>query len=601
MGAEEAPFLGVSRSIGGRRWHLRAGDERVGLALAQRLGLPEVVGRLMAARGVDLDGAEAFLSPTLKAWMPDPSSLLDMDRAAGRLARAVMAGEGVAVFGDYDVDGATSAALLIRFLRALGRDPLLYVPDRMAEGYGPNAAALLKLGAAGARLVVTVDCGATAHAPLEAARDAGIEVIVCDHHIGESRLPPAVAVVNPNRFDESSPLRSLAAVGVVFLLAVATNRALRAAGWFADGGRREPDLLALLDLVALGTVCDVVALTGLNRAFTTQGLKVLAQRRSVGLAALADVAGLDATPDAYHLGYLLGPRINAGGRVGKSDLGARLLATDDPAEARALAEALNHLNAERRALEAAAVEAALADIDAAEAAGRVMDEGLVFAVGEGWHPGIVGIVAARLKERYNRPAIAVATDDGFARGSGRSVAGIDLGGAMVAARQAGLVASGGGHAMAAGFSGPAERLEDLKAFLAARLVGTADAGALVPKLGLDAAIECAGATHELVASLARLAPFGSGHAEPRFVIRAARIVKSDTVGDGHVRCVLTGAGGGRLKAIAFRAHEGDLGRRLLARDGRPLHLAGALRPDAWTGPTAVQLIIDDAAEVTGDA
>ncbi|KGM31605.1 single-stranded-DNA-specific exonuclease RecJ, partial [Inquilinus limosus] len=419
-------LFGVERSAKGARWIGRAADDRLALALSQRHALPEIVARVLAARGVGLDDAPAFLNPTLRALLPDPSVLRDMDRAAARIARAVTAGEGIAVFGDYDVDGATSTALLVRYLRALGIEPQIHIPDRIAEGYGPNAQALEKLRAGGAGLVVTVDCGTTAFDALEGA--AGLDVVVIDHHTAEPRLPKVAAVVNPNRLDQDPGLGQLAACGVTFLALVALNRALRQAGVFAN--RTEPDLLALLDLVALGTICDVVPLTGLNRALVGQGLKVMAQRRNTGLAALADVARVTETVDAYHAGYILGPRINAGGRIGRADLGARLLATEDRAEAARIAALLDEHNVDRKTVEAEVMAAAIAQVEAAEA-GPV-----ILVAGEGWHPGVVGIVAGRLRERYGRPSCVVGFEGGIGKASGRSVPGVDLGAAVIAARQA---------------------------------------------------------------------------------------------------------------------------------------------------------------------
>ncbi|WP_207479043.1 single-stranded-DNA-specific exonuclease RecJ [Arenibaculum pallidiluteum] len=601
--AHAAPvaFLNVERSATGRRWLRRPGDERQALAMAQGFGLPEMVARAMAARGVTVEAAETYLAPTLRALLPDPSHLRDMDVAAERIARAVETGERVAVFGDYDVDGATSGALLGRFLRALGLDPVLYVPDRIREGYGPNAAALHRLAEGGVRLVLTVDCGTTAFEALEAAQAAGLEVVVIDHHAAEARLPPCVALVNPNRLDDPSPHKTLCAAGVVFLAVVAVNRALRASGFYARTGRAEPDLMGWLDLVALGTVCDVVPLTGLNRALVAQGLKVMARRGNAGIAALADLCKLSEKPEAYHAGFVFGPRVNAGGRVGASDLGMRLLSTDDAAEAARLARDLDVHNAERKAVEAAVLAEALERLEATAAVEPSPE--LVFAVGEGWHPGVIGIVAARLKERYGRPACVVAFgEDGLGKASGRSVRGVDLGAAVIAARQAGLLLAGGGHRMAAGFTVAREKLDALQGFLAAR-IGEQRLldGPLVPSLELDGALSVHGATAQLCAALERLGPFGTGNAEPRFAVMDARIARADVVGQNHVRCIVTaGAGTGtRLKAIAFRALETDLGRLLLKSAGAPLHLAGYLRPDRWNGADGVQLTIEDAAPAIG--
>lgn len=601
------------RSVGGKRWRWRLDDDRLGLMLAQRLGVPDLVGRVLAARDVSADAAPLFLAPSLRDLMPDPSHLRDMDRAVARLVAAVQAGETIAIFGDYDVDGATSTALLLRFFRAVGARPLFHIPDRITEGYGPNTGAMQRLQAAGAAVVITVDCGVTAHEPLAAARDLGLDVIVVDHHVAEPALPPAVAVIDANRLDETSPLGDLAAVGVAFLLAVAVNRGLRAAGWYASPDRHEPDLRQWLDLVALGTVCDMVPLTGLNRAFVTQGLKVMARRRNGGLATLADVARLDAAPTAYHAGYLLGPRVNAGGRVGEADLGTRLLAEDDPARALPLAERLDRFNDERKAIEQAVQTAAVEQIEARMAAagtGAVADP-ILIAVGEDWHPGVIGIVAGRLRERFDRPAVVIGIDaaTGIGKGSGRSMRGIDLGAAVLAARQAGLLIAGGGHPMAAGLTVAADRIDALTAFLTERIAARIGPDGIVPEIGLDGLLRPAAATVALIADLERVAPYGTANPEPRFALPLVRVVRAAVVGEHHVSCHLVdaapgiggrGAGGDRLKAIAFRSLDTPLGEALLAagRPGGPvLAVAGHLRRDDWQGRTGVQLFIDDAAIV----
>ncbi|MEE3623461.1 single-stranded-DNA-specific exonuclease RecJ [Nitrospirillum sp. BR 11752] len=593
---EPRPLLGVSRSATGRRWLARPHDERLALAHAQRGGLPELVGRVLAARGVSLEEAEDFLAPTLKRFLPDPHALLDMQAAAEHLADAVRRGRRLAVFGDYDVDGATSSALLVRFFRAVGADIQAYIPDRIAEGYGPNAPALLRLRETGVDLVITVDCGVTSFEPLAAAAQAGLEVIVVDHHKAEPALPKAHAVVNPNRLDEAMTdrLGTLAAVGVSFLLVVAVNRVLRQAGWYVN--RAEPDLMGWLDLVALGTVCDVVPLVGLNRALVAQGLKVMGRRNNPGLSALADVAGINERMDGYHAGYILGPRVNAGGRVGRADLGTRLLSTEDPVEARDLAAQLHALNAERRAIEALVLEEAMAMVEAQAATNPLAGAGALVIAGAGWHPGVIGIVASRLKERYGVPACVVALDGGIGKASGRSVRGVDLGAAVIAARQAGLLMAGGGHAMAAGFTVAEAKLADLRTFLAERIAQqTAGQGPLVPTLHLDGVVSVRGASTDLLDHITRLGPFGTGNSEPRLAVADARIVRADVVGGSHVRCVLSSPDGARLKAIAFRAMDEDLGPALLNHGGRPLHLAGTLRADRWNGAEGVQLTIDDAA------
>ncbi len=574
----------------GRAWRARLADDGAGLAVAQRAGVPEIVGRVLAARGVAPADAQSYLNPTLRALLPDPSSLKDMDPACTRLAQAVMARERVTVFGDYDVDGAASAALFKRFFASVGAPLDIYVPDRIAEGYGPNTAALLRMAESGVRVVVTVDCGTLAFAPLEAAAEAGLDVIVVDHHAAEPRLPRALAVVNPNRLDEANGCRQLAAAGVAYLVIVGLNRALRQAGWYAE--RPEPDLLQWLDLVALATVCDVVPLTGLNRAFTSRGLEVMSRRANPGLAALADVAGLGEAPRPGHLGYALGPRVNAGGRVGRADLGARLLTTGDPSEARALAETLDRLNAERRAIEAMVHEAALAQIETRY--GGELPPAIILSHA-GWHPGVVGIVASRLAERYRRPAVVIGLDGGRGKGSGRSVAGIDLGAAITAARQSGLLINGGGHPMAAGLTVAEENIAALERFLGERLARAEDEPGGAPPLELDGALAAGAATPELMDLLDRAGPYGAGNPEPRFAVAQARVVRADIVGTAHVRCVLAGADGARVRAIAFGVAGRPLGRALLDRGAGALHIAGYVRADTWRGARRVQLHVNDAA------
>ena len=589
----DAPFLGVERSVTGKRWQTRLKDERLATALAQRFELHDVVARVLAARDVQLDDAALFLNPTLKSTLPDPGHLLEMQAAVERLTRAIRDGETVGVLGDYDVDGATSSALLVNFFAALGQTVPVYIPDRQNEGYGPNLPALLKLQEQGASVVITVDCGTTAYDPLEAAADAGIEIIVVDHHVAEPRLPAGALVINPNRADEDSPCGQLAAVGVTFLLLVALNRALRDASWY-DEAHPEPNLLSFLDLVALGTICDVVPLTGVNRALVTQGLKVLASRRNPGIAALADVAKVDKPLDAYHAGFVLGPRVNAGGRVGDSGLGVRLLTTQDTSEARAVAQLLDDYNGERKEIELGVQEAAM--IQAEEQAKN--DKPFLLVAGNGWHPGVIGIVAGRLRERFDRPSCVVALSEGIGKGSGRSVRGVALGPAVIAAQQAGLLVNGGGHNMAAGFTVEQEKLEELTDFLSTHISRQLDGLTLTASMSFDGALSPAGATPDIIEMLNRAGPFGSGNPRPRFVIPQARIVDSGIVGKDHVRCILTGADGtGRLKAIAFRSVATPLGRALLDTRGLPLHVAGNLRVDEWQGRVSAQLFIDDVAAV----
>ncbi len=587
----ETPLaLDIAASLTGRRWIWRQAEARTGLAIAQRLALPELVGRLLAARGIGVDAAADFLEPTLRALLPDPSTLTDMDEAAARLADAVQRGECVAVFGDYDVDGACSGALMVRLLRDLGCAVIPYVPDRLAEGYGPNAPAIAALCDRGATLIVTVDCGIAAGAALAAAAGRA-DVVILDHHKAEGPVPPVRAAVNPNRLDDCSGLNTLCAAGVAFLAAVATLRTLRRRGHFAQGA--EPDLKGLLDLVALATVCDVMPLTGVNRALVAQGLKVMARRERPGIAALLDVAQARDAPSAHTLGYLLGPRINASGRIHESDLGLRLLVEDDPVEARAMAEMLDSTNKRRQEVEADVLTAAFA------AAAIQADRGhpVILVTGEGWHPGVVGIVAGRIKEKFNRPALVAGLSGGLAKGSGRSVPGIDLGSAIIAARQMGLLQTGGGHPMAAGFSFFAGREGEFHAFLDERLAAASDLPGAAD-LAVEGALTVQGATVEVAGHVARLAPFGAGNEEPIFVLPRARVVRADRVGKegATIRAYLEGeGGGGRLKAVCFRAKEGPLAEALLR--GGMLHLAGHLRAEAWNDNVTAGFHVVDAAAV----
>ena len=581
------PVLGIERSILGQPWRWR------GLSADARDGLvpDDLVTQLLLARGCPRDALDAHRSPSIRAFMPDPSIFRDMDAAAARLADAVQRGEKVAVFGDYDVDGATSAALVIRLLRDLGTAAHAYIPDRLAEGYGPSGPVLVRLAQEGAGLIVTVDCGAQAFDALQVAHDAGIDVVVVDHHKCASALPVAHALVNPNRLDEDAGAAHghLAAVGVAFLLGAALLRTLRARGFFAS--RAEPRLLNLLDLVALGTIADVAQLRGLNRAYVAQGLKVMAQRRNPGIAALITASRLTRAPTATDLGFALGPRINAGGRVGKSDLGVRLLTTDDPDEARAIAEELDRLNEDRRAIEAGVqADAEIMLAAAGESAVAVL-------AGEGWHPGVIGIVAGRLKERTGRPAIVIALDEsGIGKGSGRSIPGVDLGAAIMAAREQGLLLAGGGHAMAAGLTIERDRIAELTTFLQERLAEPVAHAAEGRALLLDAVLAPGGVSPDLVGALDAGGPYGMGWPAPRVVAGPVRVVKADVVGNGHVRAIVAGDDGRSLKAMAFRAADTPLGSALL---GAPAHrrlwLAGRARIDDWSSRPAAELHLDDAA------
>ena len=586
---QPAAFLGVEKSACGRRWISRAADDRSALAIAQRHSLPDAVARLLAARGVLIDDVGDFLEPTLRRFLPDPSHLKDMDAAIARLADAVARGEKIAVYGDYDVDGATSSALLLRFFRSIGADIVAYIPDRIVEGYGPNAAALLKLKQQGVAVTVTVDCGITAFAPLDTAADAGLDMIVIDHHVAEPRLPRAVAVVDPNRLDETSPHRQMAAVGVAFLLIVGVNRALRLAGHYT-ANRPEPDLRQWLDLVALGTVCDVVPLTGINRAFVRQGLRVMRERKNAGLVALGDVARINEAPGTFHAGFLLGPRVNAGGRVGQADMGTRLLSTDDPHEAGALALRLDQFNTERRAIEQAVLDAALARIGEP----AVLPPAIV-VMDDGWHPGVIGIVASRLVERFHRPVFVIGFDGEVGKGSGRSVRGVDLGSIVIAARQSGLLMNGGGHAMAAGLTVARGMAEAFAAFMIERVAAQASNGTLEASLSLDGALAAGGLTMDFLNTLERCAPFGVGNPEPRFALPSMVVSWSQPVGENHVRCHLTSSDGARVNAIAFRAGGRPLGEALTQAGGAPMHIAGVARVNRWNGREDVQFQIEDAA------
>jgi single-stranded-DNA-specific exonuclease len=588
-------FLGVERSACGRPWRDRL-DERGcarALAIAQRHDVPELLARILAGRGVDVDAVAAFLDPTVRALMPDPDTLADMRSAAARLADAVARGETVAIFGDYDVDGATSAATLGRYLRHCGLRPIIHIPDRLFEGYGPNAEAIRALAAQGASLLVTVDCGTTSHEPLAQARKLGLDVIVIDHHQADEQLPPALAVINPNRLDDLSGLGFLAAAGLAFMTVVAVNRELRARGFWTSQ-RPEPDLLGFLDLVALGTVADVVPLKGLNRAFVAKGLIALRQRANLGLTALMDVARLNGPPEPWHLGFLLGPRINAGGRIGRATLGVELLMHDDPSECARIAAELDRLNRERQAIEAATV--AQAEAEAMAALGAEEKGAVVVTAAEGWHPGVVGLAAARLRERFGRPAFAIALEPGgIGTGSGRSIAGIDLGRAVRDAVAAGLLVKGGGHAMAAGVTLRREALGAFRAYLEETLAPAVEAARREDALLVDGAITAAAANGDLVATIARASPFGPSNPEPVIALPAHTVVYAQEVGQAHMRARLRAGDGSTIDAVAFRAVGQKLGSALAQSRGRSVHAVGSLCLDRWNGLERVQLRLIDVA------
>ncbi|MBO9510741.1 single-stranded-DNA-specific exonuclease RecJ [Erythrobacter sp. A6_0] len=593
MPTDTAPsVLGIERSLSGKKWRWRGGNmdlSRGGTATVAH----DIVTQLLLARGV----AEADLArnrtPTLRDFLPDPSEFNDMDTAADRLAQAVLSGERITVYGDYDVDGATSAALLIRLLRDLGVEADYYIPDRLLEGYGPSGEALVKLGEQGSSLVVTVDCGAMAFDALQQAHDAGVDVIVVDHHKCAAELPRALALVNPNRLDESDLAAGhghLAAVGVAFLLGIALVRTLRRRGFFES--RSEPDLMGLLDLVALGTVADVAALHGLNRAFVAQGLKVMARRANTGMAALIDASRLKRAPACSDLGFALGPRINAGGRVGESTLGVRLLTTQDPEEAQAIAAQLSQLNDERRAIEAAVQEGAEEQLAAQH------NRAVTLVAARGWHPGVIGIVAGRIKEKTGKPALVIAIDEetGQGKGSGRSIAGVDLGAAIIAARESGLLVAGGGHAMAAGLTIEADRLDAFSDWLDERLAKDVARASAGQSTVLDLAVSPGGLVPDLVETLEGAGPFGMGWPGPRLAVGPVRLVKCDVVGTGHVRIVAAGDDGRSFKAIGFRMADSELGQTLLhGTRGRRLWLAGRAKIDDWAQRASAELHLEDAA------
>lgn len=581
-------LLGVTQSISGKKWVQRPYEDHVAIALAQRFGLSEISGRLLAARDVTLERAQSFLEGTLRDDLPDPSCLRDMDKAAVRIAAAIQSGEPITIFGDYDVDGATSAACLLRFIRAVGGTADSYIPDRVKEGYGPKPEAMEIIASRGTKLLITVDCGITAHEALKVAKQAGLNVIVLDHHKADFDLPPAAAVVNPNRQDDTSGLGYLAAVGVVFLTLVAVQRALREAGHFGDGAKEFP-LTSLLDLVALGTVADVVPLIEVNRLFVRQGLKVMAKRANVGLRALGDVAGLDDRPDSGHLGFLFGPRVNAGGRVGEAGLGTELLSTENPARAQEIAALLDSYNQERRALEAQVTDLAI------QAVGDPGDKPVIVVAGAGWHPGVIGIVASRLKDRFSRPAIVIGLEGGMGKGSGRSIPGVDLGNAVIDANRLGLLQAGGGHSMAAGLTIAEDKVPAFEAHVT-QLLGARVQGAWVDAtMSVDSLVSLGGATPQLIEECNAAGPFGVGNPGPRFALADVKIDKIDIVGADHIRMFVSDGARARLKVMVFRAAETALGAALLSAQGRRMHFVGRLKRDDWGQTPKAEMHLEDAA------
>jgi single-stranded-DNA-specific exonuclease len=595
-------FLGIGNSARGFQWRerLAPGQRNTALAISQRHGLPDLLGRVLAARGVGIDDVPVMLDPTIKALMPDPSVLQDMDTAANRLADAVVQRQRVAVFGDYDVDGACSSALMARWLAHHGNASRIYIPDRIFEGYGPNPAAIETLVAEGAGLIVTVDCGTTSFEPLAVARKLGTDVIVIDHHQAYERLPDVAAVVNPNRQDDVSGLGHLCAAGVTFMTLVAATRELRRRGAYTKG-LAEPQLLGMLDLVALATVCDVVPLQGLNRAYVTRGLAVMRQRENVGLRALIDAAGLNQPPTAYTLGFVLGPRINAGGRIGDAALGARLLTFEDDAEAARIAVQLDKLNRERKTIETEMLAAALAEAETMLAAEPTLP--LLMIGSEHYHKGVVGLVSSRLTERFQRPSCVIAWEkDGSGSGKGqgtgslRSVAGVDIGKAVRAAMAAGLLVKGGGHGMAAGLTVERARLEAARAFLIENVRAEAGAARSTATLDIDGALTPTAVNNKLIELIEKAGPYGQGNPQPRFVFPAHRIKFAKVMGEAHVRVTLEAGDASKIDGIAFRAVGQPLGELLLGTGGMPIHVAGTLRRDSWGGRERIELMIDDAAD-----
>ncbi|MCK0121048.1 single-stranded-DNA-specific exonuclease RecJ [Loktanella sp. F6476L] len=579
---QDKAFLGVVSSVTGRRW-IGPGlvEDRASEAMAQSTGLPAPLCRTLVRRGVAPEDAETFLAPTLRDLLPDPRSLKDMEPAAARFLAALNKRERIAVFADYDVDGGTSAALLLSWLRDMGHRATLYVPDRIDEGYGPNDDAMAAL-AVDHDLIVCVDCGTLSHGPIAVA--VGADVVVLDHHLGGETLPEALAVVNPNRQDETGDLAHLCAAAVVFLMLVEVNRQMKVAG------QKGPDLMALLDLVALATVADVAPLVGVNRALVRQGLTVMARRQRIGLTALADVAGMDQAPTSYHLGFLLGPRVNAGGRIGKADLGARLLATDNPQEASDMAARLDELNTERRE-----VETQVRDLAMVQAEDRGFDAPLVWAAGEGWHPGVVGIVASRLKEATNRPAIVIGLDGDEGKGSGRSVSGIDLGAVIQRVAAEGLLIKGGGHKMAAGLTVARDKLDSAMARIS-ELLAKQGAGDIGPAdLRLDGILMPGAASVELIEQIEKAGPFGAGAPAPRFGFPDCQILFAKQVGANHLKVTFGDGLGARIDAISFGAMDGPMGPMLMKHNGARFHLAGRLEVNTWQGRRSPQLRLEDAA------
>ena len=586
-------FLDVEKSVKGQRWVARLDDQRLAHTIAEKNELPEILGRVMAARGVTSDEAEAFLNPTLRSLMPQPSAFMDMEKGAARLAEAIVKKETIGIISDYDVDGVSSAAIMVRFLASVGHEANVYIPDRLTEGYGPSEKAVSTLKEQGTELLLTLDCGVMSHDPLAHAADLGLVTIIVDHHQAGVELPHAYAVINPNRQDDMSGQGHLCAAGVVMILIAAVNKQLRTLGHYNEQ-RPEPNMLQWLELVALATVCDVVPLKGLNRAYVTQGLRIMSRRENQGISALADVGGLKRRPDVYALGFILGPRINAAGRVGHAEEALALLTTNDKGEAYALARNLDDLNRKRQVIELRVVDEAIAQAEAAM--GKDKKPSIVVVAADGWHPGVVGLAASRLKDRFSIPSLVLAmnTKTGLATGSGRSIAGVDLGKAVRLASEAGILTKGGGHAMAAGLTVPIEKLAELRQFLDEALSAEVE-NLRDPSLAVDGALTASGATLDLIELLEQAGPYGSAHPSPMFVFPAHKVIYADQAGTDHVRCTLVASDGTKLQAIAFRALNTELGELLLSERNHPIHIAGRLVADEWGAKRVPSLQIEDAA------
>ena len=583
----------MEKSISGCVWKAVSYDSLQAQAIAQRWNIPALIASIMDSRGIKAEGVPAFMDSKLQNLMPNPSVMKDADKASSKIAEAVIQKRKVAIIGDYDVDGATSSAVLRLFLESVGINPVVHIPER-DEGYGPSIKAFDDFKKQGIDFVITTDCGTAAFDVLSYAKEQGFEVIVLDHHEAEVRLPEAYAVVNPKRLDDDNDypyLKYMAAVGVVYMVVVATNRELRKQGFYKD--KAEPNLLQWLDLVALGTICDVVPLIGLNRAFVRQGLKIMAQRQNIGIKALADKAGLSEAPTAFHLGYVLGPRINAGGRVGDSSLGNKLLCSHDEKEAMLLAEKLDEFNTQRKDIENFVLEQAITELDS-----KPSDYPIAFVAGHNWHQGVVGIVAGKLKERYNLPSFVMSIEDDEVKGSARSIPQIDLGALIISAKEKGIITKGGGHTMAAGYSLNEDKIEDFRRFVGEYVKEHLGDEAITPVIEYDGILDLRGATEELAQSLEMLEPYGAGNPEPKLVIKNVRFKKSSIVGSAHVKCFLSSETGGSLKAMAFRVADSDLGATMLASHDDVFDVLGTLRRDTWMGHNAVQFIIEDAKRVT---